>query len=133
MNAKLTYWDFVPRDIQKHIMKFIPTRITLSCKIEVSDHDGYCSDCDCEYDFYLSHISGDLKDLPKKYEKYSIGYIIKEKEELEEIANFLKAERHLAPSLHLDGSGYCNTSKESKENGLFQHDYRITPVLAELS
>ena len=127
-----TYLDLLPNDILVHISKCFPTKVILSCKIETSDHDGYCSGAECEYNFHLSHMTSSIKCLPQKYKHLSIASLITDDTDLEEISRYLGAERHLEPPLNVDGSGYCENSKESEENGLYGHDYKITPIFAEL-
>lgn len=78
----------------------------MSFKIQVSDHDGYCSGNECEYNEWIEHIV-DWQDKDINAEQREI-------------------EKRLEANLNLNGSGYCKASFEAGKHGLVNHDYRIT-------
>lgn len=90
----------------------------IRAKLEISDHDGYCSGEECEYEIKnVSHIV----DLPDQYKSYPEGKI-------KNIDEFTIDWKKLLPEPELNnhGSYYCRVSNECEAHGLEQHDYKYT-------
>jgi len=81
-------------------------RVKVTCKLEISDHDGYCSDNENEYT-----------------EKVITKLLLN--------AELSTIEREFTPNLNEDGSNYCNINKKAVEAGLGRHDWRITVMNVE--
>lgn len=79
----------------------------MSIKLEISDHDGDCSDNECEYSVYM---------LP-------LG-IIRDQEDIDTAMKDIK--EGLLGITDRGGSGLCGLSVESEKHGLSVHDYRLT-------
>jgi hypothetical protein len=84
-------------------------RIRISAKLETSDHDGYCSGGECEYEckevvHEYDLQNGDVTDI-----------------DLADYAKFLPF-----PIIDTGGSGYCGVSSRCSRAGLAKHDYRYT-------
>lgn len=98
-------------------------KVIIKSKLETSDHDGYCSGGECEYEVKIqSHIA----DLPIEYKNYPEGKLVNFDEFKINWENFLPT-----PDLS-NGSGYCDLSSESDANGLDRHDYRYTILSIEI-
>jgi hypothetical protein len=96
----------------------------ITTQLETSDHDGYCSGEDCEYEVQTHSY---IVDLPDQFKNYSEG----------KLNNFDKYNFEWdlllpEPKLNNDGSFYCNLSKESETHGLNRHDYRYTIISIEI-
>ena len=86
-------------------------KVKIKAKLEISDHDGYCSGGECEYSFSIKEY---IIDVPNdEYNEYDGNYI-----------NWV----YYLPKPNIDtwGSGYCDLSNECNVNGLDKHDYRYT-------
>lgn len=94
----------------------------ITARLETSDHDGYCSDAECEYE---CKIIEQIVDIPDQYKNSKPGKIDNLKE-----YNWYKFLQE--PRLNYYESYYCNLSPESEENGLGIHDYRYTIISVEL-
>jgi hypothetical protein len=92
-------------------------------KLETSDHNGYCSGAECEYEVktqsYIVDLSDQYKNYPKgklnDFDEYGVDW---EKLLLEPVLN--------------NGSCYCDVSEESNTHGLGCHDYRYTVLSVEI-
>jgi hypothetical protein len=96
----------------------------ITAKLETSDHDGYCSDEDCEYEVKtVSYIV----DLPDQYNSYPEGKI-------KNINQFDNKWINLLPEPELNGYGsmYCCVSDECEAHGLYKHDYKYTILSVEI-
>lgn len=98
-------------------------RVRITSKLETSDHDGYCSEGECEYKVKTkSHVV----DLPIEYKNYPEGKLVNFDEFGINWEDFLPT-----PELS-DGSCYCDLSTESVANGLNRHEYRYTILSIEI-
>jgi len=91
-------------------------------KLETSDHDGYCSGEDCEYECKEVEI---IIDVPNQYKLYPKG-------KLTDLDEFNWKKFLPVPELNLSGSYYCGISIECECNGLGAHDYNYTILSVEL-
>jgi len=89
--------------------------IQLTCKIEKSDHEGYCSDAECEYEQYNQT---ETLEIPDDFQFNSIMTYEWSDKQLEKFD----------PKVYKEGSFYCSISPESIEHGLGYHDFKITPI-----
>lgn len=96
-------------------------QILITCLLETSDHDGYCSGEEC---YYESNQVVYLTDVPLKYSEYDIGIIDDPEQDWTEYLP--------EPNINIDGSGYCDPSQESLDAGLNCHDYRYTIIKVEI-
>ena len=102
-----------------HIMK---AKITAT--LETSDHDGYCSGGECEYNVQtVSYII----EIPHEYKNYPQGKLINLDEYGIDWVKLLPE-----PDLNYDGSGYCDLSSKCNNHGLGIHDYKYTILSIEL-
>lgn len=98
-------------------------KVKITSKLETSDHDGYCSGEECEYECkIITHII----DIPKKYKLYPKGTINLDEDDFDWV-NLLPE-----PELNTDESYYCDNSYESENHGLEKHDYRYTIQSVEI-
>lgn len=89
---------------------------------EISDHDGYCSDGECEYRTEDLTILTTVKLSDIKLD--TEGNII----DLQFFQQYVPL-----PKVKMEGSGYCDNSEEAKVNGIDCHDYRITVIGVKLT
>lgn len=87
-------------------MNYVNMKLKIKAKLEISDHDGYCSDGECEYSFSIKEY---IIDIPT--DKYDNIYLI----------DYLPI-----PDIDTGGSQYCQLSNESNINNLGKHDYKYT-------
>ena len=102
--------------------------IQLEILFKVCDHDGYCSGDECHYDSYTKIVN-----INKKPFWFEQLIIIDNK--IQNCDNYdwqsLLNEDDI-PKLNTNGSGYCDISKESVDNGLTHHDYHISVINATI-
>jgi len=92
----------------------------ITAQLETNNHDGYCSDEDCEY---TRKIVKATIVVPEQYRTHPVGKIVNTKE--------YKWANHLqVPEVNVQGSGYCKFVKP--EGGLGQHEYRYTIKKVEI-
>ena len=98
-------------------------KVRITAKLETSNHDGYCSGGECEYEVKTqSHIA----DLPIEYKNYPEG-------NLDDFDEYGIEWENLLPIPELNnGSGYCDIPNICYENGLGCHDYRYTIISVEI-
>ena len=90
--------------------------------LEISDHDGYCSGNECEYESIIKIF---YCNIPLEYNHYPVCTILDNNEyNWEQIL--------LIPKINDDGSGYCELCEESKKANLYGHDYRYSIILVEI-
>lgn len=95
-------------------------KIKIQVFLETSDHDGYCTDNECEY---FSKTETHYLDVPKEFEDYPLGQIDSDTYDW----------KSLLPNPNVEGnSGYCSLCKECEEVGLDIHDYRYTIQTVEI-
>lgn len=93
----------------------------ITARLETSDHDGYCSGEECEYECkIIEHIVN----APEQYKNYKCGKIADTSK-----YNWINL---LEPPELNNGSCYCDLSPECEENNLGVHDYRYTIISVEL-
>ncbi len=103
--------------------------VKITCRLEESDHDGYCSGNECEYYDSIKEFKYCLcaiaLGLYKKYKDYPEGILEEfEEDEWKDI---------LPEPEERDGcqSGYCDNGDECKKNGLGNHEHRYTILQIE--
>ena len=84
-------------------------KVKITAKLEISDHDGYCSGGECEY---THNIEDYIIDIPDEEYYDGINWII-----------FLPT-----PKINNYGSYYCDNSNKSVEVNLDRHDFRYTII-----
>lgn len=94
----------------------------ITARLETSDHDGYCSGDECQYE---CKIIEQIVDVPNQYKNSKPGKI----DDIEEY-NWYKFLQE--PELNYYKSYYCNLSPESEEAELDRHDYKYTIICVEL-
>lgn len=86
-------------------------KLKIKAKLEIADHDGYCSGGECEYTCSIKTYIVDVPDwctvLAEDY-KYLVNYL------------------PTPPNMDMFGSGYCDLSDECVKNDLYKHSYRYT-------
>jgi hypothetical protein len=97
-------------------------KVKIVSKLEISDHDGYCSGEDCEY---TVKVVENIADLPIEYKSHSKG-------KLNNLNEFDWKKLLPEPYINEDGSYYCDVDEECKAHGLGQHDYRYTILSVEI-
>ena len=98
--------------------------INIEAKLETSDHDGYCSGEENDYECTINNY---LVELPKN--------IIVNEEDLtpKKLLDINYNWESLLPEPNLHGdSFYCYISDESKKHGLGCHDYRYTIISVKI-
>ena len=83
-------------------------KISVTVQLETSDHDGYCSDNECEY---KKQIIKHIINVPNNWQSFTNDELIKYLPE---------------PKLNTNGSYYCCVGGNSKLNNLGKHDYKYT-------
>ncbi len=97
-----------------------PTRkLKITALLETSDHDGYCSDGECEYNSKESTYIVDVPELLKK--DIPIGVLDEETRHSYYWQSLLPE-----PILNNSGSHYCKISNKCINAKLGLHDYRYT-------
>jgi hypothetical protein len=91
-------------------------------KLETSDHDGYCSGEDCQYECKQIET---VVELPNMYKLHPKG-------KLSNLDEFNWVMLLPEPELNKTGSYYCNLSNECETNGLDLHDYKYTILSVEI-
>ena len=99
----------------------LKARITAT--LETSEHDGYCSGEECEYN--VRTITYDMV-APIEYKSYPEGKLSNLDEYDIDWIDLLPE-----PVLN-DGSCYCSLPKECIDHDLSKHDYRYTILYVEL-
>ena len=95
----------------------------INAKLETSDHDGYCSGEECEYDVKTVTY---IVDLPNEYKNYPQGKLLN-------IDEFdVDWEKYLPEPVLNNGSGYCGLSEECVNHELDIHDYKYTILSVEI-
>jgi hypothetical protein len=95
----------------------------ITAKLETSDHDGYCSGSECEYEVKkLSYIV----DLPTEYNNYPLGKLHNLNEHGIDWTELLPE-----PVMNY-GSGYCDLSEECHNHNIGIHEYRYTIISVEI-
>ncbi len=98
-------------------------KVKIEALLEKSDHCGYCTDNEC---YYTTETNTYYVNIPKEFEKYSIGIL--NEEEMKKYDW-----RELLPVLQLGyGSNYCSLCKECMDAKLDIHDYRYTIQSVEI-
>jgi len=109
---------------------FPKLNVNVQFLIETSDHDGYCSGNENDYNYTLKTIK-----LPLRKECFNSIDLSKELEfMISEINNFCNSKKSfyskklnkLYPKLNINGSFFCEPNHQSKQNQLSHHDFRIT-------
>ena len=89
-------------------------KIQINAKLFKSDHNGYCSDNECELELSIvNHIIN----VPKEYFNYPEGDITEINQDY--WIKFLPE-----PKINSNGSYYCRNSSSCICNGLGIHDYK---------
>lgn len=83
-------------------------KISVTVQLETSDHDGYCSDNECEY---KKQVVEHTICVPNNWKNLADDELIKYLPE---------------PKLNNNGSYYCYVGGNSKLNNLDKHDYKYT-------
>ena len=134
MNDDTNLFNLLPKDIKKQILIYFPTKIVLAYQVETSDHDGYCSGAECEYEWNIEYKEYDIKMLPKRLQNFKIGTEINIENDLEIIVDSLGVKRELERDVESGMGGesmYCELSEECFEHNLHIHEFRITPLSAK--
>jgi len=85
-------------------------KVMIIVKLEIADHDGYCSGNECIYEKKELRYMRNIPD--ENINKPTDGhYWIKLLPE---------------PTINYYGSGYCDITKECTEHGLNHHEYKYT-------
>ena len=94
-------------------------------KLETSDHDGYCSDAECEYKIETKTY---IVDLPEKYNIYTKDKLnFYNKNDEDEFIKLLPV-----PELNYYESQFCDLSEECSQHNLKRHDYKYTIIDIEI-
>lgn len=97
-------------------------QLKITVILEISDHDGYCSDGDCEYS---KKFVSKLIPIPQHFPSdLKVGTFLDEDSSY--WIQFFEV-----PHLH-DDSMYCGLSHESEMHNLGRHEYRYTPYTVEV-
>ena len=94
----------------------------ITAHLETSDHDGYCSGNECEYE---CKIIEKIINAPDQYKNFKLGKI----DNIEEYDWYKFLDE---PGLNYYESYYCDLSWECNESGLDKHDFRYTIISVEL-
>jgi hypothetical protein len=89
--------------------------VRITAVLEISDHDGHCSDNENEY---TRKIVRRVVDIPANIDLDDEALVA---------SNYSSLEQYLeAPRVRLGGSGYCGVSQKSRRAGLDKHEYAYT-------
>jgi hypothetical protein len=95
-------------------------KVKIEAQLETSDHDGYCTDNECDYN---TEIVVHYVDVPKEYQDHSLGPIDQDGYDW----------KSLLPNPGVEGNScYCSLCQECIDAGLDIHDYRYTIQSVEL-
>ncbi len=89
-------------------------KIQINAKLYKSDHNGYCSDNECELELSIVNY---IIDIPREYINYPEGDILEIDQDY--WIKFLPEQK-----INSSGSYYCINSTSSICNGLGIHDYK---------
>ncbi len=89
-------------------------KVKITAKLEISDHDGWCSDGECEYSYSTKKYTIHFPDY--KYLGDQTNWCL-----------YLPQ-----PELNMWGSGYCDVSNESVKHDLSKHEYRYTIIKVDI-
>jgi hypothetical protein len=106
--------------------------------IETSDHDGWCSGNECEYSCCEEWV-----DIPLERKCHGHGELFPELQKMRKhLLEFCEDPEcpnpypdhlsHLPPPINTYGSYYCDNSRESEENDLSTHEYRLSLLEADI-
>jgi hypothetical protein len=85
------------------------SKVKITVKLEISDHDGYCSGSESEYTYVIKKYIRHIK--TSNISQYNDSFWI----------NLLPE-----PKINYWGSFYCDLSEDSKKHKLGKHEYRYT-------
>ena len=97
--------------------------LKITYKLETSDHNGYCSGEECEYEEREKTF---VMPVPKELSQYKIG------DKIPVTEYEWKMPRRLKPQLNLRPGGCCGVSRECVARGLSQHDFNYTVMAYEM-
>ena len=92
-------------------------RVHVKARLEICDHDGYCSGAETEY---TDKIINRTFRLPKKFKEPHTWFSIGDHDWGTEL------EKRYPPQICKGGSKYCDIDSESKTAGIMKHDFRFT-------
>lgn len=105
-------------------------KVLITVLLEISDHDGYCSGEECEYE---SKQIVHLCDVPEEYENCEIGTLNKNDLSDEKWSqywiDYLPEYNDFAVCA---GSYYCDLSKDCENAELERHDSKYTILSVEI-
>jgi hypothetical protein len=97
-----------------------PFLARITAKLEMNNHDGYCSGDECQYTKKIVKVN---IVVPEQYINSPVGKIVNTRE--------YKWANHLpVPDVNYCGSGYCECRQP--EGGVGQHEYRYTIKKVEI-
>ncbi len=111
---------------------YMMRKVRVKALLEMSDHDGCCSDNDCKY---WSKEKVIVIEVPDEYEDEPLGFI----EEIDQKkwnkflpfpaeeykTNYPESDRYIL-------TGYCDNDPEAEERGLGTHDFCYTIYSIEI-
>jgi hypothetical protein len=100
-------------------------KLRITAKLETSDHDGYCSEGECEYKVIKKSYVVDLPDELIEIFKGTYDDISDKLNELDEL-DFDWETLLPRPDINRNGSYWCERSSEVSANNLERHTYKYT-------
>ena len=103
-----------------------PFLARITAKLEMNNHDGYCSGDECKYTTKI--VKANIV-VPDEFKDFPVGRCDKRKRRCEKIE--YKWANHLPlPDVNYSGSDYCECHKP--EGGVGKHEYRYTIKKVEI-
>jgi hypothetical protein len=103
-----------------------PFLARITAKLEMNNHDGYCSGDECKYTKKI--VKANII-VPDEFKDFPVGRCDKRKRRCEKVE--YKWANHLPlPDVNYCGSGYCGWHQP--EGGVGQHEYRYTIKKVEI-
>lgn len=172
LKTRAKTFDDLPADVISYLLSFLPfdpkllfvnrrfyhlyqksfliygintTKLEIRFLIQISDHDGYCSDAENEYferqnsvlipfstpSFSLKELKTNVDEIIEEVKFFcddlATANIYDDFDALSESNLYYAQLKHLIPNVSGD-SYYCGNSTESGQHGLKAHDYRISII-----
>lgn len=124
-NSMGTQFGSLPKLKFKDMIKQ-PRLARITAQLEMNDHDGYCSDDDCEYTKQIIKVN---VIVPEKYKEHPVGKI-DDTNEHKWAYHHMWAKYLPLPEVNICGSGYCKF--HNPKGGVGQHQYRYTIKKVEI-
>jgi hypothetical protein len=98
------------------------SKVLIVAWLEMSDHSGYCSDCDCEYS--RKQVRKVILTPSEWRGRHSVGFLVNF--DPKDWIGYLPVPASFLDDNDYDQSFMCDNDEEAETNGLHIHSYRYT-------